>query len=202
MPRCAGQHFERGCRVAPQSQFPILASSREAARSCRLGPMPYPEGSGGRGSLGVVLADERSQLSPVPVRVPGSMNTPGVISHGLLREEAVALLQGVDHIVHAGDIGTPTLRLVEVLFLGAAAWLWQGSGSPPSWRAKPARHGHAGIQAIASLCEDRPGNRVPPRQTPSTCPLAEPRSASRQTARGRPARTDCCWRNPDCGRCW
>ena len=39
------------------------------------------------------------------------MNTLGVISdtHGLLREEAVALLQGVDHIVHAGDIGNPAI---------------------------------------------------------------------------------------------
>nr|WMC98967.1 metallophosphoesterase family protein [Aminobacter aminovorans] len=39
------------------------------------------------------------------------MNTLGVISdtHGLLREDAVALLQGVDHIVHAGDIGNPTI---------------------------------------------------------------------------------------------
>jgi uncharacterized protein len=33
----------------------------------------------------------------------------GVISdtHGLLRPEAVELLRGVDHIVHAGDIGRP-----------------------------------------------------------------------------------------------
>ena len=33
----------------------------------------------------------------------------GVISdtHGLLRPEAVAALAGVDHIVHAGDIGSP-----------------------------------------------------------------------------------------------
>jgi hypothetical protein len=39
------------------------------------------------------------------------MNTLGVISdtHGLLREDAVALLQGVEHIVHAGDIGNPTI---------------------------------------------------------------------------------------------
>ena len=38
------------------------------------------------------------------------MNILGVISdtHGLLREDAVALLQGVDHIVHAGDNGNPT----------------------------------------------------------------------------------------------
>jgi putative phosphoesterase len=35
----------------------------------------------------------------------------GVISdtHGLLREEAVTLLRGVDHIIHAGDIGDPEI---------------------------------------------------------------------------------------------
>jgi putative phosphoesterase len=35
----------------------------------------------------------------------------GVISdtHGLLRPEALAALQGVDHILHAGDIGDPTI---------------------------------------------------------------------------------------------
>lgn len=35
----------------------------------------------------------------------------GVISdtHGLLRPEAVATLQGVDHILHAGDVGDPMI---------------------------------------------------------------------------------------------
>lgn len=35
----------------------------------------------------------------------------GVISdtHGLLRPEAVKALQGVDHIIHAGDIGNPEI---------------------------------------------------------------------------------------------
>ncbi len=37
--------------------------------------------------------------------------TIGVISdtHGLLRAEAVAALRGSDHIIHAGDIGTPDI---------------------------------------------------------------------------------------------
>jgi len=45
----------------------------------------------------------------------------GVISdtHGLLRPEAVAALQAVDHILHAGDVGDPaileTLRAVAPL---------------------------------------------------------------------------------------
>jgi putative phosphoesterase len=35
----------------------------------------------------------------------------GVLSdtHGLLRPEAIAKLAGVDHLVHAGDIGTPEI---------------------------------------------------------------------------------------------
>ena len=35
----------------------------------------------------------------------------GVVSdtHGLLRAEAVARLQGVDHILHAGDVGDPAI---------------------------------------------------------------------------------------------
>jgi len=35
----------------------------------------------------------------------------GVISdtHGLLRPEALKVLQGVDHIIHAGDIGNPEI---------------------------------------------------------------------------------------------
>jgi putative phosphoesterase len=39
----------------------------------------------------------------------------GLISdtHGLLRPEAVKLLRGVDHIIHAGDIGSPEI-LVEL----------------------------------------------------------------------------------------
>ncbi|MDF1600203.1 metallophosphoesterase family protein [Mesorhizobium sp. YIM 152430] len=39
------------------------------------------------------------------------MNTLGIISdtHGLLREEAIRLLYGVDHIIHAGDIGEPNI---------------------------------------------------------------------------------------------
>ncbi len=46
------------------------------------------------------------------------MSTIGIISdtHGLLRHEALAALQGVEHIIHAGDIGKPEIisRLAEV----------------------------------------------------------------------------------------
>lgn len=42
---------------------------------------------------------------------PNAIRTVGVISdtHGLLRPEALAPLQGVDHIIHAGDIGDPVI---------------------------------------------------------------------------------------------
>ncbi|RUM95124.1 metallophosphoesterase [Pseudaminobacter arsenicus] len=42
----------------------------------------------------------------------------GVISdtHGLLRDEAIKLLDGVDHIIHAGDIGKPEIvRRLEAI---------------------------------------------------------------------------------------
>ncbi|MFC0201226.1 metallophosphoesterase family protein [Paracoccus rhizosphaerae] len=44
-----------------------------------------------------------------PFRQPQSGKLIGVISdtHGLLRPEALEALEGVDHILHAGDIGDP-----------------------------------------------------------------------------------------------
>jgi putative phosphoesterase len=46
------------------------------------------------------------------------MATVGVISdtHGLLRPEALAALEGSDHIIHAGDLGDPAIldRLREI----------------------------------------------------------------------------------------
>ena len=47
----------------------------------------------------------------------------GVISdtHGLLRPEAIAFLDGCDHIVHAGDIGKPDI--LDAL-AGLAPLLW------------------------------------------------------------------------------
>ena len=42
----------------------------------------------------------------------------GIISdtHGLLRPEALSMIQGVQHIIHAGDIGKPEIipRLAEI----------------------------------------------------------------------------------------
>lgn len=44
-----------------------------------------------------------------PASLPSSVTHIGVISdtHGLLRPEALAALDGVEHILHAGDIGDP-----------------------------------------------------------------------------------------------
>jgi putative phosphoesterase len=54
---------------------------------------------------------------------PGKQLTIGVISdtHGLLRPEAIAALAGVDHILHAGDVGDSAIldRLREVAPLTA-----------------------------------------------------------------------------------
>jgi putative phosphoesterase len=60
-----------------------------------------------------------------PVCDGSAMNslTIGVISdtHGLLRREAIEALAGVDHILHAGDVGSPAIldRLREIAPLTA-----------------------------------------------------------------------------------
>ena len=52
------------------------------------------------------------------MKVPPAVLQVGVISdtHGLLRPEAVRQLAGVDHILHAGDVGAPDIldRLREI----------------------------------------------------------------------------------------
>jgi putative phosphoesterase len=57
----------------------------------------------------------------------------GVISdtHGLLRPEALSALAGVEHIVHAGDIGSPEIvpRLAEI----AAVTAIRGNVDTQSW---------------------------------------------------------------------
>lgn len=57
----------------------------------------------------------------------------GIISdtHGLLRPEAREALMGVDHIVHAGDIGSPTVlkELQQIAPLTAI----RGNNDPQAW---------------------------------------------------------------------
>ena len=60
----------------------------------------------------------------------------GVISdtHGLLRPEAVATLQGSDYIIHAGDVGDPAIlkRLKEIAPVTAV----RGNVDRGSWAKK------------------------------------------------------------------
>jgi hypothetical protein len=62
--------------------------------------------------------------------------TVGVISdtHGLLRPEAVAALQGSDYIIHAGDIGDPQIldKLAEIAPLTAV----RGNVDHEAWARK------------------------------------------------------------------
>jgi putative phosphoesterase len=63
------------------------------------------------------------------------VHTVGVISdtHGLLRPEAVAALQGVERIVHAGDIGSPdVLTALERIAPVAAV---RGNNDRERWAA-------------------------------------------------------------------
>ena len=60
----------------------------------------------------------------------------GVISdtHGLLRPEAVAALQGSDHIVHAGDVGRPDI--LQELTAIAPVTTVRGNVDQGSWARK------------------------------------------------------------------
>ena len=59
----------------------------------------------------------------------------GVISdtHGLLRPEALEALAGVDHIIHAGDIGSP--EIVPRLRAVAPTTAIRGNVDTQEWRA-------------------------------------------------------------------
>jgi putative phosphoesterase len=58
--------------------------------------------------LGAELCSAGQVRTPAPTR---ASQTIGVISdtHGLLRPEALAALRGSDYIIHAGDIGEPSI---------------------------------------------------------------------------------------------
>jgi putative phosphoesterase len=60
----------------------------------------------------------------------------GVISdtHGLLRPEALAALQGSDHIIHAGDIGDP--KILEQLAVIAPPTAVRGNIDHGEWAGK------------------------------------------------------------------
>ena len=64
------------------------------------------------------MSGKGDTLAPTHAPVFNASMLIGVISdtHGLLRPEALAALAGVEHIIHAGDIGRPDIipRLVEI----------------------------------------------------------------------------------------
>jgi len=68
--------------------------------------------------------------------VPSNKVIIGVISdtHGLLRPEAVAALQGSDHIVHAGDVGRPDI--LQELTAIAPVTTVRGNVDQGSWAQK------------------------------------------------------------------
>ena len=77
------------------------------------------------------------------------MKTIGVISdtHGLLRWEAEAALAKVDHIIHAGDIGTP--EIIERLQRIAPVTVVRGNNDKGPW-AEPLP-----ATAIVEICGRR-----------------------------------------------
>src|SRR5580698_1014607 len=60
----------------------------------------------------------------------------GVISdtHGLLRAEAIAALRGADHIIHAGDVGSP--EILEKLAAVAPVTAVRGNIDKGAWSRK------------------------------------------------------------------
>jgi uncharacterized protein len=70
------------------------------------------------------------------VFVPSSKIIVGVISdtHGLLRPEALAALQGANHIIHAGDVGAP--EILKELNAIAAVTIVRGNVDREAWARK------------------------------------------------------------------
>jgi uncharacterized protein len=69
------------------------------------------------------------------VRKPPAVIRVGLISdtHGLLRPEAIAFLQGSQRLVHAGDIGNP--QVLEQLASVASLDVVRGNNDPEAWAA-------------------------------------------------------------------
>ncbi|WP_246849587.1 metallophosphoesterase family protein [Rubellimicrobium arenae] len=85
----------------------------------------------------------------------------GIISdtHGLLRPEALEPLRGVDHIIHAGDIGAP--EIIATLHGLAPTTAIRGNIDKAAWaQLYPAsttlRLGGLGIHVVHDLADLRP----------------------------------------------
>jgi uncharacterized protein len=72
----------------------------------------------------------------VQLLVPSNKIIVGVISdtHGLLRPEALAALQGANHIIHAGDVGDP--EILKELSTIAVVTVVRGNVDREAWARK------------------------------------------------------------------
>ena len=81
----------------------------------------------------------------------------GVISdtHGLLRPEALEALAGVEHIIHAGDIGSPDIvpRLAEIAPVTAI----RGNVDIQAWARELTATGGSDARRPDGLRHSRPG---------------------------------------------
>ena len=91
---------------------------------------------------------------------PGGAVKIGVISdtHGLLRPEALALMQGCDHIVHVGDIGNP--EILEALRAIAPLTVVRGNNDRQDWACdvpESARLTLGGVEifAVHDIADDK-----------------------------------------------
>jgi putative phosphoesterase len=79
------------------------------------------------------LTESADSLAPRRDPVSDALMLIGVISdtHGLLRPEALEALAGVEHVIHAGDIGSPDIvpRLTEIASVTAI----RGNVDTQSW---------------------------------------------------------------------
>src|SRR3954470_15578424 len=78
----------------------------------------------------------RSSMSLTPLSSGHSIKQVGVISdtHGLLRSEAIAALQGSDLIIHAGDIGKA--EVLERLAAIAPVRAVRGNNDRDEWASR------------------------------------------------------------------
>lgn len=91
----------------------------------------------------------------------GTMSEPGMLTigliadtHGLLRPEALAALQGCDHLVHAGDIGGP--QILAALARIAPLSTVRGNNDQGDWADELPEHltlrfGHLTLHVIHDL---------------------------------------------------
>jgi putative phosphoesterase len=80
-------------------------------------------------------------------------------THGLLRPEVLAGIAGVDHVIHAGDIGHP--GIVDALAAVAPLSIVRGNNDVFGWDETPwhvdVTLGRVAIHLVHDIVEARPG---------------------------------------------